>query len=868
MPMKLGTKLLLGLIGIAAFIVLVYQGYVFVYFRAYSGYEKYLDAERGTHYEEGRRFAPLPGGGNVPGMVLVAESPELEMYTDTESTNVAVYDKRTGLTTYACPPDADDDPLASSRNKSLLKSPLTVEYFNARSTPGQFLAYEDAIRFGSSQVAVEGINGGVRYIYTLGNLQVSTGIVPIYLYRNRLDDILDKLEDETDRQNFEMRYTEAEDAPEGVWTLRSGAAGAATIRRLLAMLEAIGYTEEDYLRDSMETNVEGAVVISVEVPLEYRLEGDKLVVSVPTSRIVENGGARIDKIHVLRFFGAAGTDEDGYLFVPNGSGSLIDFNNGRTWADDYSQFVYGTDRVTNDFIVLGNTEMVRLPVFGLHKEGGQTVFAQIEEGQSFAQISAFIAGKGTSYNGAAASFIIRGSGSLMMFGVTGSEGEMPVVEADFYVANLTVRYSFLPEEYEGYSGMARYYRERLIREGVLGDRVAQGDIPLYLDMIGAVLGTKFALSIQYQGIIPMTTYAQAEEILDIFSASGISNQVVNYQGWFNRGYYHDAANRINPVRQLGSKRELEALGARLEEQGGKLYADVIFQNVPYRAKRYNWAMENSRYYGGGMTVWWAEQTCPDCYQVFGGRYPERWQALVSPKFLPRYADAFVKRIEDYDVTGISLRDLGDSLHSDRKRTEFIDREHALSIVTAQMDKIVGTGMDVMVSGGNAYALYAADDLINVPLMHSDFLVVDAEVPFYQMVVHGYIPYAGNAFNRSDGLDETDSVLRLIEFGASPRFTLSYEEASEMKYTGLNHYFGTHYQNWTGVAVEVYNTVNPVLSRVRGSVIVRHEITPDGLRAVTYDNGVQILVNYTDAELSYEGVAVAAKGFEVREGVAA
>jgi hypothetical protein len=865
--MKLGTKLLLWVMGAVLLVVLIYQGYLFIHFRAYSGYKQYMDEERGVFYEEGVRFTPLSGGGNVPDMVLVAQNEYLELYTDTVSTNVAVYDKRTGFITYACPPSADLDPIASIFNKNLMKSPLSIEFFNARRTPGRFNAYEHAIQFRDEQVDVEGISNGIRYIYTLGDLQIVTGIVPLYLYRHRLDAILDGIEDDHERATFEMRYVELDETtPDGVWALREGAKGASTIRRMLSTLESIGYTEEDYLRDSMETDIEGAIVISFEVPIEYRLEGDSLVVTIPTSRIVENGGARIDKIHVTRFLNAGGTDEDGYIFVPNGSGSLINFNNGKTWTEDYTQYVYGQDRITNDTIVLGNTEMVRMPVFGIHKEGGQTVFAQIEEGQSFAQISAFIAGRGTSYNAAMASFIIRGSGTLAMFGVTGNEGDMPIIETNYYLANLAVRYSFLTDDYDGYSGMARYYRERLIREGVLGERMTQGDIPLYLDMIGAVRGTKFFASVQYQGILPMTTYAQAEEIIDIFNTGGISNQVINYQGWFNRGYYHDAANRINPVRQLGSKSDLEALSAKLEGQGGKLYADVIFQNVPYLSRRYNYEMENSRYYSAGQG-WWSEQTCPCCYQYFVLGYLERWQALISPKFLPRYVNDFVERIGNYNVTGVSLRDLGCSLHSDRKRTEFIDREHALSIVTAQLDKIVALDMDVMVSGGNLYSLYAADDLIGVPIMHSEFLVVDAEVPFYQMVIHGYIPYAGYAFNRSDRLDE-NAVLRLLEYGASPRFTLTYEEASEMKYTGGNHYFGTFYQNWTDTAIELYHTVNPILSRVRGSLIVRHEITPDGLRCVTYDNGIQILVNYTGFDLSYEGVAVSAKGFAVREGVAA
>ena len=135
--MKLGTKLLLCLLSVAALIFLLYQGYIQIHYRMYGEYKQYMDEGRGTYYEEGRAFKALPGGDNVPGMVLAAQNEYLELYTDVVSTNVAVYDKRTGHITYACPPDADGDPLASGLNRSVMKSPVTVNFYNARRASGR-----------------------------------------------------------------------------------------------------------------------------------------------------------------------------------------------------------------------------------------------------------------------------------------------------------------------------------------------------------------------------------------------------------------------------------------------------------------------------------------------------------------------------------------------------------------------------------------------------------------------------------------------------------------------------------------------------------------------------------------------------------
>ena len=59
-------------------------------------------------------------------------------------------------------------------------------------------------------------------------------------------------------------------------------------------------------------------------------------------------------------------------------------------------------------------------------------------------------------------------------------------------------------------------------------------------------------------------------------AGGVNRPVINYQGWFNGGYYHDAASKIKLVKELGSKKELEGLTDKVEAAGGKLYGDVAF----------------------------------------------------------------------------------------------------------------------------------------------------------------------------------------------------------------------------------------------------------------------------------------------------
>ena len=71
---------------------------------------------------------------------------------------------------------------------------------------------------------------------------------------------------------------------------------------------------------------------------------------------------------LLENFGAASAQENGYLFVPDGSGALIYYNNGKTSRQSYTAQVYGADWSVN-FLSDQKPEYdtnlsIKLPVFG------------------------------------------------------------------------------------------------------------------------------------------------------------------------------------------------------------------------------------------------------------------------------------------------------------------------------------------------------------------------------------------------------------------------------------------------------------------------------------------------------------------------
>lgn len=876
MKKKMSTikKIILSVVSIAVLIVAVYLIYTTVHYKMFSDYKDYLADNEA--YEEGMAFAAKNDASpNVSGMQLAAENDFLKLYINTKTAETAVYDKRTGTTTYSNPVGAAGDAIAGKTHKSYLQSQLIVDFYNAARNSSTYNSYDYSTSIG--QFEVQSIPNGVRVLYTIGDMSSPTGIVPEYIESERLESFLAKIS-EKNAKYVRQRYAEWSEK-EGWMIIIEGAKGAASqMRRMNEYLAEAGYTEEDYNADMLASGVEGVLPTYFVIPLEYTLEADGLKVRIPVNHIEENGDGKLYRIQFLRYFGASAmADEDGgYILVPNGAGSIIKFNNGKTDASAYSQYVYNIDPVAAEYLVRENLEQVRMPFFGMYYKNTDTgVFTVIEKGDSHAMINASVSGSLNSYNYAYPTFIVRGSDSLAMFGTGGNAADLPIVEPNLYSTDIIVRYSFLEKGKSDYSGMANYYRDKLIADGTLKPLAAASDIPFYMDLIGGVKVDANILGVSYLDVHPMTTYKEAEAIVDDLAAGGVNRLVLNYQGWFNEGYYHDAASKIKLVKELGSKKELEKLTDKVEAAGGKLYGDVAFQKVSFIADNYNYTRESARYYGAGYTLSFGQVSPVTLRQTHALGYSETIYDVISPKFLVRYVDKFADKINKYDISGISLRDLGDLLTSDKKRTEIILREEAKEIVKGQFEKLDNTGKDLMVSGGNAYTWGYSDDLINIPVSGNRYLIIDEDIPFYQMLVHGCINYAGKAINLDDSFNQEDSVLTMIEYGSAPHFTFTSKSSSDMKYTGLNSFYSTTYKNqtdveensmvfsWDTLAKNVYNEVNSVLKNVTDATITKHEILDSGVVKVTYSNGVMIYINKQAVAADAEGSQLAAKSYEVR-----
>lgn len=837
--------IVLGVVLVAAIAVVAWY---FLRFEFRKNYRSFLIAPDGMSAQtELTALADETPNLDAP-FQLYAENDNLKLYADTETAIVAVYDKRTGETIYSNPVDADNDKTANKANKNYLKSQFLLDYYNAGLTTSTYDSYSMSVALGN--VTAAAIDGGVAFTYEVG-VDAIQYIVPYYLPEERYNELYEQLDAQA-QKSAGIVYEKRED---GYYISELGEGRTREIARLSKSFTELGVTKAEYIEMLDHAGRELAEVLGFTVVLEWKLGEDYVEATIPAGSIQERGGGMVYRIQLLSYMAAAGDEESGYIVVPNGSGSLIRFNNGKTTAPVYSQYVYEMDKLDDTYTRTQTLQSVRLPLWGIMREE-TGVLATIEKGSALASISADISGRNNSYNNAYASFTLRGAEQLSLFGA-GENADMPVVEDNYYAEDLTVRYTLLTAENQGYSGLANYYRQRLMDEGTLTAKTEGGDIPFYYDIIGGVKETTHFLGIQYLRINTMTTFDEAEAIAQRLNKAGIKHQVMNFQGWMNGGYYHDVVNKVSILRQLGGQERLENLNSAMARLGGELYADVAFQKVTEISKRYNVAQETSRYYGAGYAASYGVLNPANLRITSSLNYTENIYNLLSPKYLDYYVTHFLDATENLAISGISLRDLGNELHADKRRTEVVDREQALMVVKAELDKIGQSNKNVMVSAANVYAFKGAKHIIDAPATSTEYVIVDETIPLYEMILHGCVDYAGQAMNTVVNSDDQQKLLQMVEYGMSPRYTFTDSEASDMKYTALNRLYATTVDNWIDEAAANYQYLNGALSSVSNAQMIQHDRLSDTLVRVTYSNGVVIYINYSSEAAQADGLTIPA-----------
>lgn len=587
---------------------------------------------------------------------------QMEMYYMDDTGEVAVRNTQTKQILFTNPYNVGSLTAASTVKDKLL-SQLILTYKDSANQEIVFDSYTYAAS--NRQIQMKKIKGGIRVEYAIGNTQKKR-VVPRYITQERFESMIKGPMEEANEQTWKRfaAWYQLKDANDPKLNARTKAEilktypitakkpiyvidpEIADVDRELEKLEGYiktytKYTLEDMLQDHDECNyvLEDDSPPLFKMSLEYYLNDDGVSVNMPARGIsYDTGKYKLLDLQILPYFGAGFTTEEGYSFIPDGSGAIIDFADMKETTSVISAKMYGNDFGFYQASGGGNMQTWKYPVYGIvsdrdltelkitevpilyedyngnipvteeegtglaiDKDGNyitkqvrevlnvtegvrQGYFAIIEEGDSLAKLSNEYGG---TLHPCASSFITvypRQSDSYPLDGITVS-GQTATYEVDCerkYVGNFRTRYIMLFEDNASYVGMANIYRDYLKANGSFGEMIKTDnqDTTLYLEAFGDVDTIEKFLGMPVEVKTALTSFENAQVMLSLLQGK-VLNQTAA-----------DCLKKIYPS-------QFEGINAPTVEQAQKVLDDMLLKTGYTPVK--SLALRYVGWYNGGMT---------------------------------------------------------------------------------------------------------------------------------------------------------------------------------------------------------------------------------------------------------------------------
>jgi len=800
----------------------------------------------------------------------ILENKFLELRFLPRTAEIILTDKASGVQWRSNPLNAANDPLADEVTKDFLKSQFSLEYADIAGVGMTLYSSLNSVALGVYDYVLT--DDALEVRYSIGDIPRSY-IIPPAAPEQRMLTFLEKMEDDERRQVqasyrlYDINNLRASDDKNAllanypdlsrtkIYVLRD-----TTQEYMKEIMEELfaqaGYTYDDFSEDSSNYTVSsGDEKPAFNVTLRYTLDGKSLLLNVPFDRIAYRPAYPITQLSLLPYMGAGGTGDKGYLLVPDGSGALIYFNNGRQNQIAYNNNVYGWDEAMprpGDAII--NDNKAPFPAFGIQKNGN-ALLCVIEEGASYAEVRADVSGRNSSWNNVYPRFTVVHGAIIDISGRSDRavylyEKGLPAGEG------ITLRYTLCASD--GYVGMAKEYRSWLMdRYPSLSERKENG-VPVAIEIPGAVNKTQHRLGIPFDLPLRLTSYKEAAGMIDNFAQWGWKNARIKLSGWFNHSVDHSVPGKIKLIGELGSKKDFKNLVSAAEKNGYALFpeADFLYMRDIKLFDGFNLYRDAARYINRKRI-----EKYPYSFVWFGERI--RWgklSYLARPAYMMSLIDKFTRKAARLGLRNIAFRSLGAKLSGDYHEKRLVSREASMKIRQEKLAELSGGGAGILLNTGYAYAVPWAGFITDMAIDDQGFGITDASVPFYPIALHGLVPYTGPAINLAE--DYTKNLLKTVESGAGLYFSFMAAETSILQETKFRQFYANEYDKWSPDANALYQKFTADFTGLYDRAIVNHAIIAEGLTLTEYEGGTCVMVNYGDSAARYDGVVINARDYAV------
>ncbi|MEQ6377849.1 DUF5696 domain-containing protein [Bacillaceae bacterium S4-13-56] len=580
----------------------------------------------------------------------------------------------------------------------------------------------------------------------------------------------------------------------------------------------------------------------ITVPLDVTLEGKSLNIEVPEEGIVEQEN-KLATMKLYPFLGAVeGTDHDGYLFIPDGSGALIRFVEKQPASTTpFRASVYGKDEgftrssTGEKSIKVNPVQQVRMPVYGVTHGVDENGFVTIiDKGKNYAEVLAYPSGVSTDFYWITTQYNYR----YQYYQPTSQNmSGYNVYQEERNAFDIKETVTFLEGDDANYVGMAHVYQNYLIENNMLKEKDDHVDARLEF------LGGEVKDGLLWDSVYPMTQVKDLPEYVTELKEQGVDEMNVVYRGWTDGGFTGTLPQKFPLEDKLGSDEDFADVRDFFSDQGIPLYFFTDYSKAYKGASGYSGRTDIARKINAEPIVTTGEFV--DYY-------------LLSPNKSLEIAKADNPKYKENGITNLAIDSSASMLFSDFNHD--IARPEAVNVYQELFATLQENVDSIALYQPNDYMLSITDRYLDIPMYASNYIFVTDTVPFVQIVLKGYIPYYSSYSNFFYNPD--DEVLRMIEYGAYPSFYLTTEPSHELMYTPSRDLYTSQFSDWKSEIVDQYKAVKGTLGEVEGAHIISRHVHDTGVVEVGYSNNKSILVNYTNKAVIIQGVEVEAKGYKV------
>lgn len=781
-------------------------------------------------------------GSNLSGdFQKVLENKAYELYFSADTAEISVVCKENGFVWYSNPQNGDN-------KSSKEKSQIVVYYYENRDLTSVD-SYESCVAL-EDKLSWRTKDESLVVTYDIGDDSFTADALPTVLSKQRMEkDILPKLTDDEKEivlSRFSL-YSKTKLDENALKTIKLNFPSIEKhdlyirskmpdyiAEEVYALFLKTGYTNEDLQRDCDENGIENTYTAkpSFHIELTYTLTEDGFKANVDTEKIRFEANYKPCRIEILPFFGA-GVLEEGYMIVPDGSGAVIEFDNGKYNSNPYWEKLFNNDNALTTEETSAKSQVSVLPLFAISKENSGFL-ATIDRGYESAGISADVAGGNNNYNYVHAFFDVFSADQVSLS--SNEQDKFILTNEKILSSDLEISYHFLNGEHT-YSDLALCYREYLLENGVFGDKKADSSA-IDFDFLGTVQVTKRFLGIPYKTMETLTTYNQA---CDLIEKSGSEGADICFLDSLKGGRLQEKTDNLKLQSILGSKKELSSLSG----MEGR-FAVSYYAQYAKKIKKSDSAITLSK------------STAKLYNYDFISRYVNSNNALsvISASKLEKLASKVTKSIKSNKYEAVNLLDLGYQLNSDFNTKSPVDRGEARVYAQKYLEKI-SESAKVWVETGSIFSLPYIDKIKSIPVTSSGYHIEDYSIPFYEIAVSGYIPYTVPSVNIAD--DSRRQFLKAAETGSKLQYTWIYELPDNIT-DNSTEYYKYLYKNSFEQAKEYYEEYKPFYEKISGASITEHSRISDTLIKTVFDNGVTVYVNYSEEAAQIGGFTVEANDF--------